>query len=229
MPLARFGGLDAHLVGDPATDGPVVILLHGFGAPGDDLVALARAMRLPPGTRFVFPEAPLDMGFGRAWWMIDPEMFMNPRRSRINEVPAGLHEARDKVSAVLGDVDKAMRPTKIVLGGFSQGAMVSLDVALHTAPSAPGQGGRLAGLVLLSGTLIAADEWDPLMPNRAGLPVFMSHGTQDPLLPYAAADELRARLVGAGLEVDWHSFRGGHEIPMQILANLTAFLERVLR
>jgi phospholipase/carboxylesterase len=222
MPMTKLGGLDAHVHGDPAGNGPVVILLHGFGAPGDDLVPLGRAMRLPAGTRFVFPEAPLDMGFGRAWWMIDPELFMDPKRNRTREVPAGLHEARDRLTALLAEVEERLHPSKIVLGGFSQGAMVSLDAALHSARP-------LAGLILMSGTLIAADEWDPLMAKRAGLPVFMSHGTADPLLPYAASDELRARLVTAGLEVDWHSFRGGHEIPMQVLAAANAFVDRALR
>src|SRR5207253_1309247 len=77
-------------------EGPIVILLHGFGAPGDDLVPLWRVLDVPRATRFLFPEAPISfsMGFGesRAWWMIDPAYFDDlqrpgPRPDRTGEVP----------------------------------------------------------------------------------------------------------------------------------------------
>src|SRR5207244_1388810 len=134
--------------------------------------------------RFVFPVAPLAppaLAGGRAWWMIDlARLQQGPRTPRdLNEIPAGLAEARAQLSSLLDAVEKELGVpgNRIVLGGFSQGAMLSLDVALHRLSP-------LAGLVLLSGTLIAAHEWAARLPARAGLPVFQSHGSEDPLLPF---------------------------------------------
>src|ERR1700679_75351 len=98
-----MGGLRVRITGGTDREGggkgPVVVLLHGFGAPGDDLVALGRALRVPEGTRFVFPEAPLELGAGymsgRAWWMIDIAGFQRSiERGEIrdlsNDSPEGL-------------------------------------------------------------------------------------------------------------------------------------------
>ena len=224
----RFGGLETKIVGG-SDAGPIVVLLHGFGAPGDDLVSLARVLRAPPGTRFVFPAAPIDLGRayagGRAWWKIDLEarLLRHARGEPIDltEVPAGLVEARAMVEEFLSEMERALSPTRLVLGGFSQGAMLSLDVALHSTRA-------LAGLVLMSGTHLAANEWAARLPARRGVPVFMSHGRDDELLPFAISEGLRDTLKEAGLVVDWVSFRGGHGIPPGVLDGVGAFLERVL-
>src|SRR5262245_21345251 len=122
-----------------------VVLLHGFGAPADDLVPLAEVLHVP--AEFVFPPAPLDLGpqffGGRAWWMLDPDVFEHPDRDRSNESPDGLADGRAQVVKLVESIEGPL-----VLGGFSQGAMLACDVALHT-------GRELAGLVLLSATLIA--------------------------------------------------------------------------
>jgi phospholipase/carboxylesterase len=212
----------------PDGDGPVVVLLHGFGAPGTDLVPLGQVMDVPPSVRFVFPAAPLELGWqfggGRAWWMIDIErmqraMARGETRDLSREVPQGLAEARAAVVAMLDEVE-ARFGGPIVLGGFSQGAMLSCDVALRTERP-------LAGLVLMSGTYLAADEWKPRMPSRAGLPVMQSHGVQDPLLPFALAERLRDDLGAAGLKVDWHGFYGQHEIPKVVLDAVGAFVTKL--
>jgi phospholipase/carboxylesterase len=224
------GGADR----DGGGDGPVVVLLHGFGAPGDDLVSLWRTIAAPAGTRFVFPEAPIDLGDvygnGRAWWFIDLEarvrrqaqgMLPDPRA-----IPEGLDAARSKMEALLGELagELGAPPAKIVLGGFSQGAMLSLDVALQAAQSVAG----LAGLVLMSGTHIAADQWAKRYERLRGVPVFMSHGREDALLPFATADALCGELVSHGVQVEWRPFRGGHGIPGDVLEAVGAFLRRVL-
>src|SRR5579863_6124045 len=101
MKVATLGGLDARITGgddgNGGGTGPVVVLLHGFGAQGDDLVPLGREMRAPAGTRFVFPAAPiaLDGGYrgGRAWWWIDLEERVRRQVSGehdTTEVPEGL-------------------------------------------------------------------------------------------------------------------------------------------
>ncbi|MGH7294412.1 MAG: alpha/beta hydrolase [Polyangiaceae bacterium] len=237
MHAVEMGGLRVHVTGgtdrDGGVEGPVVVLLHGFGAPGEDLVSLHRVLAAPAGTRVLFPEAPISlagMGFGdgRAWWMIDVERLMAIQMGRRGdaeklraEVPAGLSSAREKVLAMLGDVEKTMKPSHLVLGGFSQGAMLSCDVALRS-------GVRLDGVVLMSGTLIAEAEWAPLFAKRAGLQAFQSHGQEDALLPFSNAERLRDRMTQAGWNVSWVAFRGGHEIPGLVLDGLSAFLGRTL-
>ena len=75
----------------------------------------------------------------------------------------------------------------------------------------------------------ARDEWLPLMPNRKGLPVFQSHGSDDAVLPYFYAEQLRDFLTEAGVPVDWIGFSGGHEISEEILERLGSFCKQVLK
>lgn len=232
----QLGGLRTRITGGTdgkgGGNGPVVIILHGFGAPGDDLVSLADVLDVPTGTRWMFPEAPLSlsMGFGdsRAWWMIDMARIQADRaagrvRDMSMEIPKGLALARARLVAFLKELPRhvPMDYKKTVIGGFSQGAMLTCDAALHTDYP-------LAGLVQLSGNLLAQPVWAPLMPKRNGLPVFQSHGMQDEILPYVGGERLRDALSKSGLTVDWHSFRGGHEIPESVLRALGVFLRTVL-
>jgi phospholipase/carboxylesterase len=235
MRIQTLGGLKAVITGgsdgEGGGDGPVIVLCHGFGAPGDVLVPLAEVFAQGlPGVRWVFPAAPLDlpMGFGdaRAWWMIDLAKIelaieRGEQRNLSRDVPAGLAEARKLMLALLDDVEAKLGAKRIVLGGFSQGAMLSMDVALRSPR-------QLAGVVLMSGTLLAEAEWQPLMAGKQSLRVFQSHGSRDPLLPFDLAERLRDLLREAGVRVDWVPFRGGHEIPRDVLVGLDAFLRDVL-
>lgn len=221
----EIAGLTTRIVGpDDAT--LTVILLHGFGAPGDDLVALAQYLEVP--ARFVFPEAPLELsgmyGDARAWWQLDlarleAELRSGNPHDRSAELPEGLAPARQQLSRFIDQIAArfATKDDRIVLGGFSQGAMLSVDVALHREH-------RLAGLVLMSGTLIAQSEWAPRFTRLAGVPVFQSHGRADALLPFGVAETLRDKMKTAGALVEWHQFVGGHEIPPGVLAELATFL-----
>lgn len=232
----QLGGLRVRVTGGTdgqgSGQGPIVILLHGFGAPGDDLVPLAEVMNVPAGTRFIFPEGPLSLSFGpgdaRAWWIIDMARIAADRaagrvRDMSMEVPKGLALAREKILTFLKELPRHMPLDykQTVIGGFSQGAMLTCDVVLHTDYP-------FAGLVQLSGNLLAQPEWAPLLPKRKGLPVFQSHGKQDEILPYVGAERLRDTLSKSGLAVDWHSFRGGHEIPESVMRALSGFLRSVL-
>ena len=236
MRIAQLGGLTLRLSGGTdgkgGGNGPLVVLLHGFGAPGNDLVPLADVLDAPTGTRFVFPEGPLSLSFGprdaRAWWLIDMTRIAQDQaagrvRDLSNEIPKGLAPARETMLAFLKEVERTFSadPRKTVLGRFSQGAMLTCDAMLHTDRP-------YAGLVQLSGNLLATQEWSPLMPKRKGLPVFQSHGMQDEILPYVGAERLRDALSQSGLAVEWHRFRGGHEIPEPVLQRLGVFLTKVL-
>jgi phospholipase/carboxylesterase len=235
---SQIGGLEVVTVQQRQRTPPdgVVVLCHGFGAPGTDLVGLAEALvSLEPalaGVRFHFPAAPLslgDLGFGdsRAWWMIDfetiaalrmasPEALREFRRVE----PDGMAAARRALLALVNEVMNGSKLpySKLVLGGFSQGAMISTDVALRLE-EAP------AGLVALSGTLLLEDVWRAKAATRAGLPVFQSHGRFDEVLPFEGARWLEAMLKEAGLAVDFHPFDGGHEIPLSVLRALAPFLK----
>jgi phospholipase/carboxylesterase len=226
MTRIELAGLRAALIGpDDATR--TAVLCHGFGASGDDLVPLARELALP-NVRFVFPAAPLELGgfygAGRAWWPLDLERIERELRAatgvdRSAEVPDGLHAARAQLSRFLDELVAryAIAPDRLVLGGFSQGAMTALDAALHrTAPP--------AGLVLWSTTLIAGDEWGARMPTLANVPIALSHGRHDPLLPFAVAERLRDQLRAAGAAVEFVEFAGGHEIPAPALAAAVTIL-----
>jgi phospholipase/carboxylesterase len=231
----RLGGLNARVVDDDAGHAPelVVVLCHGYGAPGDDLVSLApELLQHTPGlagrVRFVFPEGPLaldDVPFGgRAWWPID--MVQLQRRmvegtvaAMMDETPAGLPEARRLMLSLLEALQQQTKLPlgRIVFGGFSQGAMLTTDVALRLDEPP-------AALAVLSGTLISRDQWRTLVTKRAGLDVVQSHGTRDPILPFAGAKALEKLLVDAGLRVRFTSFSGGHGIDGEVVGALGRLL-----
>jgi phospholipase/carboxylesterase len=235
MITARLGPLTCRIIDVDRTAPPdlVCVLCHGYGAPGTDLVGVAgELLSLAPAlsgrVRFVFPEAPISLDFmpfeGRAWWHIDVGRFQRALEggeleALLHEVPDGLPQARKALLAALDELCRQSRVPmgKVVLGGFSQGAMLTTDVALRLE-EAP------AGLAILSGTLLCKDEWERLLPKRRGLPVLQSHGTADPILPYAAAEELRALLTAAGLDVTFVRFMGGHGIDLEVLEKLAALL-----
>lgn len=232
-----FGGLRVRLAGgvdgNGGGEGPVVMLLHGFGAPGDDLVPLADVIEAPRGTRWLFPEAPLslNMGFGdsRAWWIIDFSRIQADREAgRIRdlsiEIPQGLALARDRFLTFLTELPRQFPVDykNTIIGGFSQGAMLTCDAVLHTDYP-------FSGLVQLSGNLLAKEVWAPLMSKRKGLSVFQSHGMQDDILPHIGAQRLHDALSQSGLAVEWHSFRGGHEIPEAVLRRLSVFIMNTLK
>jgi phospholipase/carboxylesterase len=237
MRLERWAELQVRVAGgtdrEGGGSGPVVVLMHGYGAPGDDLVALQRVIPVPRDVRFVFPEAPLSppelRAFGgRAWWPIDVMALQQAAaqgriRERMNSAPPGLAEARAQLIAMLDVMERELNVTsdRVLLGGFSQGSMLACDVALRD-PRA------LAGLVLLSSTPLCISEWQPLMAARKGLPVFQTHGEYDNILPHALALEQRDMLQAAGLPVTWVSFRGGHELPEVVLSGLSRFIDQQL-
>lgn len=231
----RLGELDCQVV-DALPEGAspelAVVLCHGFGAPATDLVSLAPELlslnpELAPRVRFVFPGAPLSLEMygmpqARAWFPLPPEVLTGRQRDWerfASEVPEGLAAARRALMGVVSALSAATKLPygRIVLGGFSQGAMVTTDVALRLE-EAP------AGLCLLSGTLIAQDDWRQRASARKGLPVFQSHGHYDDVLPFAPAERLRDLLTEAGLAVEFVPFHGPHTIDPDELKRLAAFL-----
>lgn len=226
----RFGEITVRLTGgedrEGGGDGPLVVLMHGFGASGTDLVGLWRVLDVPRSMRFAFPEAPHEipgMWGARAWWMLDlarTERAMEEGpRSYAHEIPPGMEDATDRVVEMLASMQEALAvPTEmLIVGGFSQGSMAACN-AVFTRDGTPG------GLVVLSGTPVNLDAWKSGMNERHGVPVFQSHGQHDPLLSFDAAEELRDAMRDAGMSTEWVPFRGGHEIPIPVLDGLSRFL-----
>jgi phospholipase/carboxylesterase len=235
MRKEQFADLKAYVTGgsdgEGGGDGPLVVLMHGFGAPGFDLVDLGSMLDVPEAVRFVFPEAPLALGpgfgGGRAWWMLDMALFEARARGesvdRSDELPPALPEVSAQVSALISEVERrfAVPRSRLVLGGFSQGSMLACDVALQMEE-------KPAGLLLLSSTLIARPRWEACMPSCRGLPIMQSHGSEDPILPLANAQRLAALWRAAGADLNWVEFVGGHQIPPGVLRAASQLIQRVL-
>ena len=236
----RLGELDCQVV-DAVPEGAspelAVVLCHGFGAPATDLVPLAQELvavkpELGPKVRFVFPAAPLSlaelgMPSGRAWFHLPREVLMGQQRNWDTyalATPEGLAPARRGVMSVLAALTAATKLPygRIVLGGFSQGGMVTTDVALRLE-EAP------AGLCVLSGTVICQDEWKRRAAQRQGMPVLQSHGRYDDILPFRQAEQLRGLLTEAGLTVEFLPFQGPHTIAPEALERMAEFLATRLK
>jgi phospholipase/carboxylesterase len=209
---------------------PTLLLLHGYGSSAEDFVPFTRTIALPPAARFVFPQAPEmtvppdgPLG-GRAWWRLDLESHL-ALGSRLPDLstthPRGLDLAAERVRTLLHDLSWSPGGA-VVLGGFSQGAMVASAIAFTTNDP-------IAALVILSGTPVDEAAWLRGVARRHGLPVFVSHGRADPILPFASADRFRQELEAAGLKVTWFPFDGGHEVPGPVVAALNTFLATIVR
>jgi len=200
--------------------------MHGFGAPGTDLLGLWRVLDVPRTVRFAFPEAPHEIPglFGaRAWWMLDlgraEQAMAKGPRSYARETPPGMEDATDRVVDMIESLQEELGvpSARLIVGGFSQGSMAACN-AVFTRNVTP------RGLVILSGTPVNLTAWEAGMASKRGLRVFQSHGQNDPLLSFEAAEHLRDEMRKAGLSTEWVPFRGGHEIPMPILEALGRFL-----
>lgn len=236
----QLGRLDCLIVDNlPSGKKPEleVVLCHGFGAPGNDLVPIGyeilhAAPHLAEKVQFVFPAAPLsldDQGLygGRAWWPLDvARLSLAIERGELRDqrglLPAELPEARDQMFELLQELQQEteLPLSRFVLGGFSQGSMIATEVALRL-PQSP------AALVIWSGTLLCEDVWRELAKHHRGLPVLQSHGQVDPILPPEGAVWLRDMLQEAGAEVEFIEFYGPHTIPMEALERTIALLERL--
>ncbi|MFO0709345.1 MAG: alpha/beta fold hydrolase [Sandaracinus sp.] len=201
-------------------EGPVVVvLLHGYGSRPEDMRSFAARTDLPAGTRVLLPRAPLgthppDGPEGGGMWWRFPHDFHDLRAQHLD----GVREAQRALSAFLDR--ETTEDDRVVLGGFSQGALLALDLAAHDPR-------RLAGLVLLSGALMDKAELVPLLASRRGLPVRMTHGRRDDVLPMARAEDLHHALEDAGLDVRFEAFDGGHEITPAISDGTAHFVREV--
>jgi phospholipase/carboxylesterase len=217
-------GLDVVRVSDMRDDergGDAVVVLHGWGAAGDDLVPLAEALARP-GVRFFVPAGPLpEMGGGRAWWHLDPDT--RPPHAYTDQLPPGFQPAaavvaaRAAVQALIATVVDRYAPATVALVGFSQGAMLSIDVALAGAPG-------VDRVVAMSGVLLVDSVPALIAPHPAKPRFLLSNGRQDPVVPFASGSQAKDLLDKHGFSVTWRPFEGGHDIPRAVLADVDRFL-----
>jgi phospholipase/carboxylesterase len=218
----ELGGLPAVAVGDRDTAKVVMVLAHGFQMEPADLSPFAHSIRAPAW--FLFPEAPLVAEpRGRAWWFIDAklrdEALKRGPRDFAPQHPPDLPAARDRLLAFVRAAKAIAGTRPLVIGGFSQGGMLTCDTFLRNELD-------VAAMVLFSASRIAFDEWQPLLASRRldGLPVLVSHGESDPDLAFSAGEALRDCLAAAGADVTWLPFAQGHEIPLVVWRRLRTLL-----
>jgi phospholipase/carboxylesterase len=188
---------------------PMVIMIHGRGADMNDLADLAPLLDAPDGARFVFPNAPKPfeaypgMTFGWTWFEGWP--------------PEGdsVLASREALLQFLDEITAQYPTTSLIISGFSQGAMMSLDVGLRR---------DAAALIAMSGGLYEEDL--PNLAAHAHVPVLIAHGTQDEVVPVNYARRARRVLEDAGLNVEYHEYPMDHQVVMEEMAVAKAFIAR---
>jgi phospholipase/carboxylesterase len=196
----------------------LVILIHGYGSNGDDLISLARMIQPAlPHAAFVAPNAPSPiprMAAAYQWWPI--ETFSMAERA------AGAAAAAPALDAFITDELEAAGLTgdRLLLVGFSQGTMMALHVGLRRPEP-------LAGIVGISGMLVAPERLQAEITSRP--PVLLIHGTEDDVVPFRSMELASTALTASGVTVETHVSPGvGHSVGEDGLAAATAFAVRTL-
>ena len=194
-----------------------VIWLHGLGADGHDFEPIVPELRLSAPIRFVFPHAPeravtINNGMRmRAWYDIF-QFGGGP------EDEAGIRDSQQ----LLGQMISAEKTEKIFLAGFSQGGAIVLQTALRYPK-------KLAGVLALSCYLPLAAKL-PAEKSQAnqGIPIFMAHGTLDPVVPIQKARMSRDALEQQGYKVEWHEYPMPHSVCPQEIMDISRFISKLL-
>lgn len=208
---------DLHVPSDARDGAPLIVLLHGRGSDEDDLMGLAP--HLPAGAivaapRAPFPGAPWGYGPGWAWYR-----FLGRNRPE----PESFAESQRELGTFLDALPQELpvKPGPLVLGGFSQGGTMSLAYAL-------GQPGRVPMVLNFSGFLADHPDVSATPESVAGTRIFWGHGTQDPNIPFALAEEGRATLRSAGAELEARDYGIGHWIDPRELQDANAWIQHGL-
>ena len=198
-----------------------IIWLHGLGADGQDFVPIAGELNLPVAIHYIFPHAPrrpvtINGGFVmRAWYDIT--------RPNIDAQPdeEGIYDSQAAVEALIAqEVARGIAPANIFLAGFSQGGAIALHTALRqTVP--------LGGVLVLSAYLLLAENLAyEASVNARQTPIFMAHGRNDPVVPYALGAASSDTLVELGYAVEWHEYGMQHSVCEEELRDIEAWLAR---
>lgn len=202
-----------------------VVWLHGLGADGHDFEPLVPELALHPDlrVRFVFPHAPMrpvTINGGmtmRAWYDIMTLDRTGPQDE------AGIRESAELLEGLVErEHGRGSDYGRIVVAGFSQGGAIALHAALRYPH-------RLAGLIVLSSWLpLAATLEQEISQESRSLPIFMAHGTYDPMLPIGLGQDSRGTLEQAGYEVEWHEYPMQHAVCAEEIAEVSRWLNETL-
>jgi phospholipase/carboxylesterase len=202
-----------------------VIWMHGLGASSDDFAGLVPELDLDgcPPIRFVFPQAPsipitINGGYVMPGWYDLYGMDLVSKQDA-----AGIQRSEADIRALIdNEVARGIPFDRIVLAGFSQGCAM----ALHTALRLPH---KIAGVMALSGYLPLADRFpSERHAANADTPIFMAHGTQDPVVILKRGEDSRDALASLGHPVQWHTYPMPHSVHPREIADIAAFLTHVL-
>ena len=199
---------DAIVIETSSNPDAAIIWLHGLGADGNDFAPIVPEQSLDGlSLRFVFPHAPkipvsINNGFVmRAWYdIISPNLLVEPDEK-------GMRNSQQVVQKYIdAQIEQGIDSNRIILAGFSQGGAIALLTGLRCDKS-------LAGIIALSTYLPLADtlSTEATAANKA-IPIFMGHGTQDPIVPRAAGAKSKQTLESLGYPVDWHEYVMEHSV-----------------
>ena len=195
----------------------LLVLHHGRGASERDLLPLADALDPARRLHVASPRAPLELpGLPGYHWYVVP---------RVGYPDPGTFAATFEKLARFHDelwTQTGIAPSRTVLGGFSMGSVMSYALGLSAARPIP------AGILAFSGFVPEVVGWEPDLAGRRGLPVFIAHGRNDPVIPVELGRRARERLEDGGLDVEYHESELGHQIDLGHIASAIAWLEKTL-
>ncbi|MEI8034146.1 MAG: alpha/beta hydrolase-fold protein [Betaproteobacteria bacterium] len=203
-----------------------VIWMHGLGADGNDFVPIVQELQLnkSPSIRFIFPHAPkipvtINNGFiMRAWYDVSPgdlgEGQKKPDENGIRKSQAQIGQLIER------EIERGTPSERIVLAGFSQGGVISLQTALRYPKP-------LAGVMALSCYLSCTESFEKeASAANAKIPAFMAHGTEDPVVPYSMGASAAKRLQDAHYTVHWHEYPMPHSVCMEEVRDISQWLNQ---
>ncbi len=199
-----WGGLNVEFAGVPLEQAErIIVLLHGYGAQGDDLVGLEKELEAGERAAFIYPAAPLALkSGGLAWTQFNGN---------------GFESSYQQLLSFMNDLHNKYPDRSITVGGFSQGAMMASNLLAEESL-------QIEGMLLYSPYLALA------RPPHTGesLPkVFLAHGRSDKVLAFSESEKMRQTLQSKGYDVTWFPFDGGHTIPPSVISASNKFLRKM--
>jgi phospholipase/carboxylesterase len=196
-----------------------IVLFHGYGATPHDLASLAK---LSPHYHWLFPQGPIDLAWNplfsaRAWFDIDFDHIRELREQKqYDELLNGFSSELESAAQTTKELIDSIESPRLILGGFSQGAMLATHIAL--------QNSKVADLASFSGSFVNEKKWKEFAQNRKGLSYYMSHGKEDPILPFELSERLNTFFKEHEFKGTFHPFEGMHEIPPSVIETFRAYI-----
>ncbi len=197
-----------------------VIWLHGLGADANDFIPLVKELRLPDTIRFIFPNAPvmpvsINQGYPMPAWF---DIYCDRIISKIDD--NGILKSTVTIQGLIdGEIQRGIPANKIILAGFSQGALIAMTAGLNYPET-------IGGVIALSGYL-PIDCLTPPNDTRQ-TPVFIAHGTQDNVVPFSLGETSYQLLKTHGYPVDWHSYPMTHTVCSEEVVDISQWMQKII-